>query len=172
MNSFNKGGSFGRNRDRNDEGRDRGRFNNNNRNYDDRSSDRPMMYKAVCDECGNSCQVPFKPTGSKPIYCSNCFEKHGNDDYGNKNSNNSGYVDKQMFSAICDKCGKKCEVPFKPSGDKPVYCSDCFEDKGHVTNRSNSFNDGGRDSSNEDVKRQLKDINEKLDAILLALKKD
>jgi CxxC-x17-CxxC domain-containing protein len=34
------------------------------------------MYPAVCDECGRDCQVPFEPDGSKPIYCSNCFEKN------------------------------------------------------------------------------------------------
>lgn len=35
----------------------------------------------------------------------------------------------QKFSAMCDSCHKKCEVPFRPSGDKPVYCSDCFGKK-------------------------------------------
>ena len=23
-------------------------------------------------------------------------------------------------------CGKKCQVPFRPDGAKPVYCKDCF----------------------------------------------
>jgi len=31
-----------------------------------------------------------------------------------------------MFKAICADCGKECEVPFKPSGDRPVYCKECF----------------------------------------------
>jgi len=35
--------------------------------------------------------------------------------------------DRTMYPAICDKCGAACSVPFKPSGDKPVYCSNCFE---------------------------------------------
>ena len=34
------------------------------------------MFDAVCDECGKDCKVPFKPTSGKPIYCSDCFEKH------------------------------------------------------------------------------------------------
>ena len=25
-----------------------------------------------------------------------------------------------MYPAVCDKCGKDCQVPFRPSGDKPV----------------------------------------------------
>jgi CxxC-x17-CxxC domain-containing protein len=34
---------------------------------------------------------------------------------------------RQMFPAVCSACGKDTEVPFQPRGDKPVYCSDCFE---------------------------------------------
>jgi CxxC-x17-CxxC domain-containing protein len=32
-----------------------------------------------------------------------------------------------MFTAVCSNCGKEARVPFQPRGDKPVYCSDCFE---------------------------------------------
>jgi CxxC-x17-CxxC domain-containing protein len=35
------------------------------------------MFKAVCDNCGKECQVPFRPTNGKPVYCSDCFEKMG-----------------------------------------------------------------------------------------------
>ncbi|MFC1589897.1 CxxC-x17-CxxC domain-containing protein [Candidatus Omnitrophota bacterium] len=31
-----------------------------------------------------------------------------------------------MHKAICADCGRDCEVPFKPSGDRPVYCKECF----------------------------------------------
>jgi CxxC-x17-CxxC domain-containing protein len=39
-----------------------------------------------------------------------------------------GYSDRprEMFSATCDSCGKEARVPFRPTGTKPVYCSDCF----------------------------------------------
>ena len=33
---------------------------------------------------------------------------------------------REMFSATCSNCGKEAQVPFKPTGSKPVYCSDCF----------------------------------------------
>ncbi len=40
--------------------------------------DRPRsMFKTVCSSCGNECEVPFKPTTGKPVYCSDCFEKVG-----------------------------------------------------------------------------------------------
>ena len=154
------------------------------RGSDNRSrgrSDRQVtMHDAVCDECGKDCQVPFRPSGDKPIYCSNCFEKNG----GGRDSNRSGGRDynrgggrdynrgsrdsnrgsrnTEMFSAVCDECGKDCQVPFKPSSDKPIYCSSCFEKKG-----------GGRDSGNRgggsNQNAQLEAINEKLDRLLSIL---
>lgn len=33
---------------------------------------------------------------------------------------------REFFKAICSECQKECEVPFKPSGDRPVFCRDCF----------------------------------------------
>jgi len=40
-----------------------------------------------------------------------------------------------MFSATCSTCGKTCEVPFRPSPDKPVYCSACFGKKSQDMSR-------------------------------------
>lgn len=31
-----------------------------------------------------------------------------------------------LYQAVCADCQKRCEVPFKPSGDRPVYCPECF----------------------------------------------
>lgn len=33
---------------------------------------------------------------------------------------------REMYKAICADCNKECSIPFKPSGDRPVYCQDCF----------------------------------------------
>lgn len=33
---------------------------------------------------------------------------------------------KEMHKANCADCKKECEVPFKPSGNRPVYCKTCF----------------------------------------------
>jgi len=40
-------------------------------------NDRPPreMHKATCSECGAECEVPFKPTEGKPVYCRECFAK-------------------------------------------------------------------------------------------------
>lgn len=33
------------------------------------------LHDAVCAECGNATQVPFKPTEGKPVYCRECYRK-------------------------------------------------------------------------------------------------
>ncbi|OGG62607.1 hypothetical protein A3C87_03935 [Candidatus Kaiserbacteria bacterium RIFCSPHIGHO2_02_FULL_49_34] len=35
----------------------------------------------------------------------------------------------EVFKTSCSDCQKSCEVPFRPSGDRPVFCSDCFGNK-------------------------------------------
>jgi len=36
---------------------------------------------------------------------------------------------REMFPAVCATCGKETTVPFRPSGDKSVYCRECFVPK-------------------------------------------
>ncbi len=33
---------------------------------------------------------------------------------------------REFFTATCAECGKECEIPFKPTQGKPVYCRDCY----------------------------------------------
>ena len=40
-------------------------------------SGRPM-YAVVCFECGEDCEIPFKPSGNRPVYCRACFAKRKN----------------------------------------------------------------------------------------------
>ena len=34
-----------------------------------------VLHKAVCADCRKDCEVPFKPTGERPVYCKECFSK-------------------------------------------------------------------------------------------------
>ncbi len=36
---------------------------------------------------------------------------------------------KSCSEAVCSKCGKSCEVPFKPDGKRAVLCYDCLRKK-------------------------------------------
>lgn len=143
-----------------------GRFDRNNRSGRRDSNRRTEMYPAVCDKCGRECKVPFKPSSDKPIYCSDCFEKQGGGrddrrDSGRRNLSESR--DREMFSAICDDCGKECKVPFNPSSDKPIYCSKCFE------NRNNSHDGDSKSKNFNGNSEQLDLIISKLDRIISAL---
>ncbi len=38
-----------------------------------------------------------------------------------------GNFERQMFKVTCSECGQEAEVPFKPDGNRPVYCRDCYQ---------------------------------------------
>lgn len=135
---------------------------------------RSEMFDVVCSECGRDCQVPFKPTGDKPVYCNDCFgdkrssrperssDRYGrNDRSSDRNFRRSERREKEMHDAICDNCGIDCQVPFRPTPGKPIYCSDCFDKVGGGDRKGDSRSQkGGND---------LKMINDKLDKILKIL---
>lgn len=90
----------------------------------------------------------------------------------------------EMHKARCSGCGSDCEVPFRPSGEKPVYCSTCFKGKEGNSQDSRGSRDGGRDfkprfndrpsyqqsgGATEDYKAQFEQLNAKLDKVLKAL---
>ena len=41
----------------------------------------------------------------------------------------SDFGPREMHKATCSECGKECEVPFKPTEGKPVYCKECYRSK-------------------------------------------
>jgi CxxC-x17-CxxC domain-containing protein len=46
--------------------------------------------------------------------------------FGNRGFGRSFDGPREMHKAVCADCKKECEVPFKPSGDRPVYCKECY----------------------------------------------
>lgn len=40
--------------------------------------------------------------------------------------NNYERRERVMHDAVCAQCGCNTQVPFKPNGEKPVYCRECF----------------------------------------------
>lgn len=34
---------------------------------------------------------------------------------------------REMHEVTCSNCGKPAQVPFLPTGTRPVYCADCFQ---------------------------------------------
>ena len=39
---------------------------------------------------------------------------------------NAGKPQRELYTTVCAKCGKEAKVPFQPSSDRPVYCSECY----------------------------------------------
>jgi CxxC-x17-CxxC domain-containing protein len=112
----------------------------------------------TCNDCGQeftftaSEQEFFVQKGfSTPIRCSSCraarkAQRQGGSSYGSSYGGGSSYDSpRQMYPVVCAQCGKDTEVPFKPSGDRPVYCSDCFKE--HSPSKSSGGSRGGGYSS-------------------------
>tara|TARA_Y100000034_G_scaffold87224_1_gene104587 strand:- start:18238 stop:18756 length:519 start_codon:yes stop_codon:yes gene_type:complete len=93
------------------------------------------IHEATCADCGQTCEIPFKPDPEKPVYCRDCYQKHKpprrsfGGGGGGRGGGGGGFSrgPREMHDATCAKCGKACQVPFKPSGDRPVYCRDCYQ---------------------------------------------
>lgn len=83
-----------------------------------------------------------------------------------------------MFHAVCSKCGQDCEVPFKPTGDRPVFCNNCFKTEGAKNQKfaPKSFagggfhgGGGGGNAGGGVSKAQIDSLNFKLDKIISLL---
>lgn len=85
-----------------------------------------------------------------------------------------------MHRTICSNCGKECEVPFRPTGSKPVFCSDCFrsqggsdnrrsDDRGSFRPRFDNRNDRPQQSEQPNYRNDFQALNTKLDKILQLL---
>ena len=161
-------------------------FNRDNRSSDRRSfgNDRAELHSAVCANCGKNCEVPFKPTGNKPVLCRDCFKNAGGPDSRRSDAprsfgprSNSG--DRPMYDAVCSNCGDKCQIPFQPSQGRDVFCSNCFEKNqgqdSHRPERRNfkeanfSRNDSPRTHDQPNYKAQFEALSAKMDKILALL---
>lgn len=65
-----------------------------------------------------------RPPEQKPFYKPFQHPSQGNNRADSRQGNN--FRERAMHKTICADCKKECEVPFKPTGDRPVYCKECF----------------------------------------------
>jgi len=79
---------------------------------------------------------------------------------------------KKMHQVVCDRCKKNCEVPFKPTAGKPVYCSDCFRKDESPRQESRSGYGSSRRHGSREGPSEFQQINAKLDRILEMLNDD
>lgn len=43
-----------------------------------------------------------------------------------RGARDNSFRERSFTKAVCAECNTECEVPFRPTGDRPVYCKDCF----------------------------------------------
>jgi len=104
----------------------------------------------VCRDCGNNFtftegeQEFFSTRGyTEPQRCPDCraakkaarggggsYDSYGSGGGYGGGSYGGDRAPRQMTQVVCSNCGKDTEVPFVPTGDRPVYCSDCFSQMG------------------------------------------
>jgi CxxC-x17-CxxC domain-containing protein len=96
----------------------------------------------TCVECGASFTFSAddqqyhadKGYTNEPKRCTACREARrserrgagGGGGGGGGGGFGGGTMMRQMHPVVCAQCGVDTEVPFRPRGDRPVYCSDCY----------------------------------------------
>ncbi|MEN9937307.1 MAG: hypothetical protein RLZZ387_3886 [Chloroflexota bacterium] len=105
----------------------------------------------TCQDCGTTFTFTAgeqefyaqKGFANAPTRCPSCRQQRkaasgrsGGERYNSRDHfGGDGSAGREMHSATCASCGKEALVPFVPRGDKPVYCSDCFQQQRRASSR-------------------------------------
>lgn len=85
----------------------------------------------ICKECNRTFlfteneQAFYKEKGfeNEPQRCPECRAM--------RKQQGRGRTERRMYPAVCAQCGVHTTVPFEPTGDRPVYCRDCYQPDRH-----------------------------------------
>jgi CxxC-x17-CxxC domain-containing protein len=88
----------------------------------------------TCRDCGNAFdftardQAFYAEKGftNEPQRCRDCRNARKSQRDGGASASPSSPGFREMFDAVCAECGTATTVPFKPRGDRPVYCRSCY----------------------------------------------
>jgi len=106
----------------------------------ERSFSKPELYPTVCTSCGRACEVPFRPSADKLVYCSNCFGKKGQDASRDARGNRDG-----------DRAQPHFKKEFKPERDERSYGEE----------RSSR-----KDQAHEELKKQIANLESKVNRVI------
>jgi len=98
--------------------------------------------KLTCKDCGEEFlftvreQEFYQDKGfqNDPSRCASCRAAKKQRNQGSGRGGNLTQQ-RQLYKVVCDECGKEAEVPFEPSGSRPVYCRECF-----ANNKQRNYN--------------------------------
>ena len=81
----------------------------------------------VCKDCGN--EFVFT-AGEQAFYAEKGFQNEPQRCKACRDAKkNAARAPREMVETVCANCGKVARVPFQPSTDRPVLCSECFAAK-------------------------------------------
>jgi len=97
----------------------------------------------TCTDCGQSFTFSAddqqfhaeKGYTNEPKRCPTCRQSRRSERSfggGGGGGGGGGYDrgQREMHPAVCADCGKDTMVPFRPRGDRPVYCRECYSKQG------------------------------------------
>lgn len=95
------------------------------------------MYESknlICKDCGATFEFTVrdqmfyaeKGFENEPQRCRDCRNARKTQRANGSASASNGGGAREMFDAVCAQCGTATTVPFKPRGDRPVYCRTCY----------------------------------------------
>lgn len=77
-----------------------------------------------CKDCGEDFVFT---AGEQEFYAERGFENEPQRCKACRDSRKaSRNANRELFTTVCAQCGKEAKVPFQPSNDRPVYCSECY----------------------------------------------
>ena len=78
----------------------------------------------VCKDCGN--EFVFT-AGEQEFYAQRGFVNEPQRCKACRDARKAASKSqREMFTTTCAQCGQEAKVPFQPTSDRPVYCSECF----------------------------------------------
>ena len=78
----------------------------------------------VCEDCKNEFIFTAE---EQEFYASKGFQNEPKRCRDCRNARkNAAKPQREYFTTTCANCGKEAKVPFQPTSDRPVYCSECF----------------------------------------------
>lgn len=90
-------------------------------------------HEAICDQCGKSCVLPFKPRSGSPVYCKDCFVPNNN-----RSSSASPGISQAQFKELNTKLDKILafleNVEFEDASEEDVEAES--EDEPEDSNKS------------------------------------
>ena len=77
----------------------------------------------ICKDCGK--EFVFT-AGEQEFYAEKGFQNEPQRCKACRDARKNARPQREMHTATCANCGKEAKIPFQPSDDRPVYCSECF----------------------------------------------